>query len=1445
MTSGVSQGERPASAGHDPIGDVAAQSLELVTRELATTLGEAQRALEDHVQGRGRIESLQQCRSLLHLARGALRIIEVHGASLLAEEMEHVCDHVMSEAGQRNREESLEALSRAMVQLPVYLERVMAGGRDIALVLLPLLNDLRAVRGRPLLSEGTLLLLNPAPDRRGQPAGNLAPRPPPTEDLVTVARRVRPAFQLALLGLIKGQDHTRNLERLARAAGQLEEAAGSDPVHQLWWVVGGVLEALLDDGLEASVTVKRLLGQADRQIKRLIADGEAAVAAKPPLDLLNNLLYYVARARSVGQRIEAIRSSFALSELLPGDDEVAEARESLSGPSIRLMHTVAAAIKEDLARVKDVLDIHVRTGSEDVSALAPQLDMLKKIADTLGVLGLGELRGDIQSEIRQLGAIVRGGDAPSEATLLSIAATLLQVEDGIDQQLVRMASPSSGARAPSPQEDSGEQRAVAAAVLRECAVNLARVKEAISAALADSGPAALMDEVPVLLRGINAALLMLGHERAVRVVENIDRVIRQRLRPGRSELDAEQADRLADAVVSLEYYMETLAVGRSEPWYMLDNAESCLSRLVPERPLRPVATAPEPVPEAQRPAQRPAEGVIQVVAAAGEARPDPELLEVFIEEAKEEVASLGRSFPAWRDQPADTEALVAVRRSFHTLKGSGRMVGAQLIGEFCWSVENLLNRIINGTLERGEEMLSFLAEAIGTLPQLVEQLELGIRPRADVRALMKQAEAFASGDPAAAVLAREMAQGAPIESSAPVEPAAAEEGSAGEGAERMDPVLRDIFLKETAGHLQVVSRFLDEAAAAAAPPKPTEDLYRACHTLLGSARMAGVAAGEALAGPMEHYVRGLMGAGAAVTASGASALALAAAQIERLASQLAAAAPVDVEVEAVAAAFVEPQAELAAAEAEAEATDSGLWQALSLPADELEEEAPSTPEAVESRLASEAPDPELAAIFSEEAAEILEQADEILGRWSPGDMAGVVELQRLLHTLKGGARMAGLAGMGDLAHEIESLLEGLAAGRVEPAPALSGLLQRCTDALHGMRDAVDAGLAPVADPDLLRAVAAAADELPADEPPVEEPPVEEPPVEEPPVEEPPVEEPPVAGDEIAASITGLTALLRELEEPPPPAPAPPVADDDTPGDVAEVDEVDESPGFEEIVLSGEFLVPEEPGLPEDYISPDEALPEQYAPPDASALPEEFGEPAAEIPPEAPPPVERADVDEPVSEPVTEAEPGPPRARPAVPERQEFARVDAELLDDMLNSAGEISIFHSRLNRQVSSIEFHLGELSQTATRMREQLRALEAETERQIRHRHHDEPGGADGFDPLELDRYSTLQQLSRALAESVSDVASLNDLLRTLTTDSDTLLVQQGRVTLQLQDGLMRTRMVPFQRHVSRLARLVRQTASRPASVPSSWSRGPAANSIGRCSSACCPRWSTCCAMR
>ena len=173
-------------------------------------------------------------------------------------------------------------------------------------------------------------------------------------------------------------------------------------------------------------------------------------------------------------------------------------------------------------------------------------------------------------------------------------------------------------------------------------------------------------------------------------------------------------------------------------------------------------------------------------------------------------------------------------------------------------------------------------------------------------------------------------------------------------------------------------------------------------------------------------------------------------------------------------------------------------------------------------------------------------------------------------------------------------------------------------------------------------------------------------------------------------------------------------------------------------------------------------------------------------------------------------PLPPGREPVVAaDRVDMARVSAELLDQLLNNAGEVSISRARLEQQLGSIEFNLGELSRTVTRLKEQLRKLEMETEAQILHRHENETGHRQEFDPLELDRYSSIQQFSRALAESANDVASIQGLLESLIAEAQNLLQQQSRTVTELQNGLMRTRMVSLQRHVQRLARIVRQAAA------------------------------------
>ncbi|MBV8805731.1 MAG: Hpt domain-containing protein, partial [Sinobacteraceae bacterium] len=744
--------------------EVASQTLDFVGRELNVTLAEARTALENYVEQPDNVGLLERCTQELHQVQGVLRVLEIYGAALLAEEMEQVASYLLQTASERKSQaESLDALMRAMVQLPSYLERVLAGGRDLALVLLPLLNDLRAVRGSALLSEGTLLLLNLKSDKQAQPVPVSPGEPPLTVE--QWARRLRARYQVGLIGWIRGERVEQNLDILAAVAQKLEQIATRQPVFQLWWVIGAVIEALQENGLEGGVSVKRLLGLGDREIRRLYEQAEARYAQSPAVELLNNLLYYVGRAESSGPRVMAVRASFRLSELLPVDESIEQERENLSAPSVKLMQTVAVAIREDLSKVKDVLDIFVRRGAGQPKELASQVEMLRKIGDTLGVLGLGELRSSVQVETDRLEKMVEGTLAADEASLVQIAATLIGVEDRLDGQLVGLIRPKS-ATEPEEEEDNEFQQ-VQAAVLRECILNLARIKEAITQNVGGTLDAAGLDAWQELMRGLKAGLLMLGKARAVEVIEGITQQLKRVMQPGGQGLPPGFMDRLADAIVSVEYYMETLQAGRSDPWYMLDNAQACVQALEHQQaPVIPTVPPVEPSSYARTLQISPAavfgaeaDHISTLVGASAStppvtARPaplaetaDPELVKLFIEEAHEELAKIKKFFPAWDQNPMERDSLVTVRRSFHTLKGSGRMVGARELGEFAWSIENLLNRILDNTLTRTPQIVEVLRDAVNALPDLVEQLETGRAPRVDAASIAARANAIAAGKP--------------------------------------------------------------------------------------------------------------------------------------------------------------------------------------------------------------------------------------------------------------------------------------------------------------------------------------------------------------------------------------------------------------------------------------------------------------------------------------------------------------------------------------------------------------------------------------------------------------------------------------------------------------------------------------------------------------------------
>ncbi|HEY1726180.1 MAG TPA: Hpt domain-containing protein [Steroidobacteraceae bacterium] len=1476
--------------------ELATQTLHTVAREISAALTDGRGALEAHVEQPGNMELLERCRNDLHQVQGVLRLLEIYGAALLAEEMEHVTRYLINLGTERkNQDEALDALMRSMVQLPGYLERVLAGGRDLALVLLPLLNDLRAVRGSALLSEGTLLLLNLKSDRQAQPAA-----PTPGEPPLSVgqwARRLRARFQTGLIGWIRGERPEQNLEIMAAVATRLEQVASTQPVFQLWWVVGAVIEALRENGVDGSISVKRLLGLADREMRRLFEHGEARYAQHAPVELLNNLLYYIARANSGGPRVAAVRASFRLNELLPVDESIEQERENLSAPSIKLMHTVAAAIREDLAKVKDVMDIYVRRGGGQTEELVPQVALLKKIGDTLGVLGLGGLRGRVQEATARLESIIAGTETGGESALVQVAAGLIKVEDHLDDDLVGLILPRDKSAAGDGASADQDFQQVQGAVLRECVVNLARIKEYVAQNVSGTLDAAGFDNWPELMRGINAGLLMLGKSRAVEIVEEVTAHLKRVMQPGGTSLSPEYLDRLADAIVSVEYYIETLQAGRSDPWYMLDNARTCLDTLkkAPERVLptvTPAATTgsyaktqlidrPPPgdttdirlleLPPAAPPSEPPVLAAASAPAAHAETLPDPDLIQLFVEEAKEELEKIQQQFPIWDRNPLESDAVLIVRRSFHTLKGSGRMVNARAISEFAWAIENLLNRILDGTLQRSPAVLQTLRAAVGALPQLVSELESGTQARTDLSALAARAHAIASGreDAVAATLEIPAAPPPPPVSAPdatparalhvpplpPSAPPAALSSSAYAFAEppsEPDTALREIYARETASHVGTVRAWVARERRVGGPHVLPEEVYRACHTLVGSSTMAEARHGIRLADPMNHWLRKSFDSGVGLDDSDLLLLGDCMTAMEAVAGHLDEGTGFFVVHDTLRGRIA--RAELDLDRRIAEATELAGRSSVSLSMPALREEAaasaaaepiaaaarsqpPTPPEPQPAppppALAASTPagpadfDPEIASIFSDEAVELLEAAESALAAWNaaPEDSEQVAALRRPLHTLKGGARMAGIDAMGELAHELETLISRIELGVASADERARAVAQEALDELARMREAAASGRAAPRVADLIGRIQSVAGAESVAAAPASDAILEQ-------LLGP--ETPPASGPDAAAiapETVTVEALALPQIEPDSVAPAPATAPESE-AELALTAEHQATAEYE--ILPSTFAPPEEftsaptaadifgsapsllaaPASPAslDLVEPTIVLARTDVVPALPELATAPPPPAAVLdtpPPASTPAPVAASAAEPAAPAVAPA-PLPPGREPVVAaDRIDMARVSAELLDQLLNNAGEVSISRARLEQQLGSIEFNLGELSRTVTRLKEQLRKLEMETEAQILHRHEGDAGHRQDFDPLELDRYSSIQQFSRALAESASDVASIQGLLENLMAEAQNLLQQQSRTVTELQNGLMRTRMVSLQRHVQRLARIVRQAAS------------------------------------
>ncbi len=1519
----------------NPSDTVEYNSLSWVKKELDLVLEDAQKAFNLYIDDTSEKNKLQECIDQIHLIHGTLLMVELYGAAMLAEEIEELIKSMLNDEISAN-DEIYQLIMGAMLRLPDYLDGLISGNKDIPIVLLPVLNDLRAARNESLLSESLLFF----PDVDSDNVENIVVDAALSDELQSLAKRLRPHFQLGLLTWFKNEKPLSGLKRIQAVINELEKNSVEKKVRRLWTVSSALLEALIHKGINSSITIKLLIGKIDRLNKELIDQGEAALEKTMPADVIKNLLYYIARSDSLGDRVSNIKESYRLNELLPANNAENEASLNMGGPNIDLLQTVAQAIREDFTEVKDSLEVFVHGDDQDRSKLESLPGLLAKIADTMGMLGLGAPRQMILEQKDQVAKFVKGESEASDQEVMDVASVLLNAEAKLNNFIARRSSKSDAVDDSGSEYDS-EYQDVLSSVAREALSDFNQAKQLILLYADSPDDETNLDQVVQLFSTAGGAMFMAPLDILAPLIRGISHYIEVVLIKAQQQIP-EQLDVVADAVTSIEYYLEAVIEGRKDLKADLNFGRSAVEKLrdfaanidvdasdvkekapvvekeasedliiddialpetddidlsidessfqidepvedidfgldieepVLEEPIleeKPKAVAPAPVA-----AKTKSVSDREPLAIIGEDT-DEEIFEIFIEEALEVLGAINESLPIWKADNNNEEARSTVRRSYHTLKGSGRLIGAMMIGEFSWSIESMVNKVIDNSVALTEEVFNVLHESVAVLPQLIEQMQGNDQPVANIYDLMDHADAISRGEKYSPPVETEVAEvvasdedfldltGADdaglseivldeislddsaendaeisfdegIDLTAPLE---VEEEASGiefdesdfeisdeiefdsseidavsDDEDLIDPdlsvdlvveeddedefnfevseddvlietalgpeidlseeemvsddiVLSDevpatleidaelfkIFRSEAEGHLNSIRHMLIVNQTDDTPVVANDDLIRALHTLYGSARTAEVPAIASVSGIAEQYIKVKQENNSPeVDADGIAALSELVATVTEVLSHLEQNKPLIINQSLV-------------------DTFDRLHEEESKNSQNLPtgNEGPSEEELVSYGDI----DDELVDIFLEEAEELVESAETSLLSWKEkkDDVESVNELKRILHTLKGGARMAELAPIGDLTHALETKI--IETEDADPTPVMPAM-QEALDTIVSM-------LAKVSNREPIQSATPAIQSL---------------------TQANTASQSPAVNDivELDGDLIDDLSLDTEIE---------------FDSNVSEIDLIDDDLEIE-IGAETEFSSPdiEEDFTDEieiDIFSEEETIDVESSELDVFVEEESLLVPVDEAEPELE--IEATEI---INTPGSNifkldqsvlANKKEDQKEKVV---QELVRVKAELLNDLVNNAGEVNIYNSRFNQQLTDFGYNLGEFDQTVERLRDQLRNLEIETENQILSRHEKEGSHYDAdFDPLEMDRYSTLQQLSRSLSESVSDLESIKDFLGNTVRESETLLQQQSRISTDLQESLMRTRMVKFNGLTSRLSRIVRQTA-------------------------------------
>ncbi|HEY2337847.1 MAG TPA: Hpt domain-containing protein [Burkholderiales bacterium] len=1020
---------------------------------------------------------LRVCPDHLHQVSGALRMVGLAGATRFCEAIEGSFSGL---AQSPRNGAAIGTIDRAVLALKEFVADLARGQADVPMRLYPVYRELATLSGKNDASEKELFF----PDQTAQAPAHPRAKTVLQAELSAYLQAQRAVFQRGMLGWLKKQPN--GLEEMRQALDGLWQVAGQLPEpRSLWWVALALLEGIGQSQDEGWLnTAKPLCNKVDFQIRDLAAGSE-----KMQENLLRDVLYAAAKCKPVTPKIKEVRQLFQLDSLFPEAAPVGGVMEF----DIEFLEVALYDLHSRLEALKGAWVQYVSGEQKSAGRFRELVSAFKAKAVTLGNQHLIKLLDAIALVAAKLPDPY---PRQNQFMVIEMASAFLLIEQVIDHfttppedlapQIVIMggwlldaAKGKSTGEVPKGLRPDLTQQIGAlqlrAQVAKEIIANLQHVEQVLDAYVRDGSRRDTLAALPPYLRQIHGALMVLRFDRAAESLAICEKMI-----AGVAEKElassTEDIDWIAEGLSSLGFFLEPCLHGR-EP------AEQAI-QLFFERYGKRTATQAAMAVTASTAAPAEIDQTIKIdfAAAAADltnkmaspaaeqaARPDvapkaprvkvdEELLGIFLDEADEVLQTINDTVPLCRTEPNNPEALTTIRRSFHTLKGSGRMVGLMDLGEVAWEIERLLNGWLEQKRPATPGLLDLVTASSASFAEWVGGLrDNSLKGEVDGKALVAMVKKLKE--------APAETQAAP----APARAAAAVPDLVIDLDDAM-PSLAEIYLGEAVQHVAALET--EFAAWRKAPSAASHEFMRAAHTLASSSQTAGFGEIADLADTLEEWMpfaaqanqpgnaqvlqnaitklRQMVDAVTRGEAQGSGAEE--ARRLREVTGRLKASPPPPMEISqqlrfdkertqpvAVASA---PAPEAIAAAAAAEAVEAAGRS---------------------KRVMRDDIDPQLLPIFLEEATELVPQigADIRDFKANPADDKVVASLRRGLHTLKGSARMAGAIRLGELTHIMESRMEAAIEAN-QLTPELFAELEEKMDRLSLDVERMQAGGGPAA-----------------------------------------------------------------------------------------------------------------------------------------------------------------------------------------------------------------------------------------------------------------------------------------------------------------------------------------------------------------------------------------------